>query len=92
MIKWNKFDYKNSDTWPTKKGIYAVMIKGDSERDGAHVYYEFDDYQTMAILKDVSFDKDDIYISFEGVHDEQVETIFAWYGPIEIPKFDYDDH
>jgi hypothetical protein len=88
QTSWNSFDHEDPSTWPTENGTYAVMVKGDSEREGPHVYYEFNDYQTFANLVQVSRDPDDCFISFKGIHDEEAETFFAWYGPLVIPKYE----
>lgn len=83
MTEWNKYP----DAKPTEPGIYAVMVSGDSERDGAYVFYEFDDYRTFATL----YAKDaEGHQAFRGMHDEEEHTFFAWYGPITIPRCDVD--
>lgn len=74
------------ETKPTIPGVYAVMVSGDSERDGAHVFYDFGDYQTFARLYHPDADG---HQRFDGIHDEEEHTFFAWLGPIEIPKFDW---
>jgi hypothetical protein len=77
--KWHKYP----DEEPTVPGVYVVMVSGDSETDGPHVYYSFDDYQTFATLTNKDIEG---FQSFKGFHDEESHTFFAWYGPIEIPK------
>ncbi len=89
--KWNKFDHRDKTTWPTKLGFYAVMVSGDSESIDGHEIYSFPDYQTFAYLHKVylddGFDGEGGHIKFNGIHDEDEYTIFAYYGPIEIPKY-----
>ncbi len=81
MTRWNKFDHDDHETWPDEANLYAVRISGDSERDGPHVFYEFEDYTTFAII-------DKLRMSFKGEHDEEKETCLGWYGPIVIPEYD----
>jgi hypothetical protein len=87
-LKWHPFDKEDPSTWPTELGTYAVMISGDSESIDGHMIYEFGDYQTFANLVQLSRDPDDCFISFSGTHDEDDHTIFAWYGPLVIPKYE----
>ncbi len=75
---------------PTAPGWYAVVIEGDSETDGPHVYYDYPDYQTFAQW--VPADPEE-YEDFEGgykgswsvMHDEEGESIIGWCGPLPIP-------
>src|SRR6267142_455908 len=87
--EWNKFNLKDTSTWPTIPGVYAVMVSGDSESIDGHTIYAFDDYRTFANL--ITSDPEDGekgFINFHGYHDEDEYTIFAWYGPIIIPEHD----
>lgn len=67
---------------PTVEGLYAVMVGGDSEQIDGHTIYAFDDYQNFA-----EFKLNEDGGAFVGAHDEEDFTIFAYYGPIIIPKF-----
>lgn len=80
-MRWSRYP----ETKPTVPGLYAVMVEGDSERDGAHVFYEFGDYQTLATLGPKDADGDQ---QFKGLYDEEEHTFFAWFGPLEIPPYD----
>jgi hypothetical protein len=64
-------------------GSYAVMISGDSESVDGQIIYAFDDYMTFA---SVWIEEGEIQIA--PSHDEPVHAIFAWCGPLPIPKFD----
>jgi hypothetical protein len=85
MSKWTPCDWEDKSTRPTIPGIYAVIIVGDSEREGAHFYYSYDDYQTFATLE---LPDEDGEQRFHGDNDEEPEQIIAWFGPIEIPPCD----
>lgn len=74
------FEY---DGFPTIAGHYRVMISGDSESDGPHVYYEYPDYETWAWYEPT---EDEVGGTFTGVHDEEKGMIFAWCGPFIVPK------
>lgn len=65
------------------RGTYAVMVSGDSEYCDGHLVYAFDDYQSWA-----SFSLDEDNGLFKGDHDEEDDTIFAYYGPINIPNYE----
>jgi hypothetical protein len=75
---------------PTEAGWYAVIIAGDSETDGPHVYYDYPDYQTFGQWVPAQPDE---FEDFEGgykggwsvMHDEESETIIGWCGPLDIP-------
>lgn len=82
MTGWKKFDHKDKATWPIEVGVYAVMVKGDSEYLDGHCIYSFDDYQTFA---DCEVNEEGYIL--KGYHDEEAEFMFAYYGPIIIPKF-----
>ncbi len=85
--KWitihDPFDYGGL---PTKAGWYRVMIKGDSETEGPHVYYAYDDYETWAYFRapDPTDYLDEVG-QFTGIHDEETDMVFAWCGPFDIP-------
>ena len=83
--KWTRTVEDDPKTYPTKEGFYAVMVCGDSESDGPHVYYSYPDYLTHAYA---FRDEDTGQIVLKGIHDEEQETVIAWYGPIEIPPCD----
>lgn len=83
MTKWTRCDWEDEATRPKVPGLYAVVIEGDSERDGAYVFYDFGDYQTFAVAKAT---EEGLAVSCE--HDEEPESIVAWYGPIDIPPCD----
>jgi hypothetical protein len=78
-LKW--VDIAEDDPRPSP-GTYAVMVKGDHEADGAHVYYSFDDYQTIAEVVD-----NEDGGKFRGYHDEEDSSVFAYYGPLDIPDY-----
>lgn len=67
---------------PTKDGLYAIMVSGDSEYVDGHCIYSFGSYETFG-----SFTLDEDGGSFKGEHDEEDFTIFAYYGPIVIPPY-----
>lgn len=79
--RWHKYP----EARPTIPGTYSVMVAGDSERDGPHVFYDFDDYQTFATLSPPDADGNQ---QFKGFHDEEDHTFLGWFGPIEVPPFD----
>lgn len=79
------FTGHNKGPYPTQEGHYRVLISGDSEHDDmGGVIYAFDDYETWAYWAKNEDVKDGGM--FHAVHDEDHETILAWYGPIDIPK------
>ena len=74
----------NKGPYPYKPGHYRVMISGDSECDDmGGVIYDFSDYETWAQFDYPNEDNEPIGFF---MHDEDIETMIAWYGPIEIPK------
>lgn len=83
---WTQMEHRE----PVEGGWYRVMISGDSETDGAHVYYSYPDYETWALWTEgdpeAQAEKDD---GWEGqwsvVHDEPHECVFAYAGPVRIP-------
>jgi hypothetical protein len=83
MLTWHKCDWDKPETRPTEPGSYAVMISGDSESVDGHVLYDFPDYQTFA---SVWVEEGEVQIA--PSHDEPIHTIFAWCGPLLVPKFD----
>ena len=83
-LKWVRSDGDNDDAkqLPTELGLYRVMIAGDRETDDmGGVIYDFDDYETWATVTAV----DETGPSMSFNHDEDIETMIAWYGPIHIP-------
>jgi hypothetical protein len=87
-MDWKNFDLKDKTTWPIEKGLYAVMVSGDSDYEDGHCVYAYDDYQTFATVLELDpEDGEEGIISFVGQHDETEDTIFAYYGPIIIPKY-----
>lgn len=84
MSEWITRNDNNTNN-PTIFGLYAVMVSGDSEYVDGHCVYSFDDYQTFA-----SFKENEEGGIFSGEHDEEDFTIFAYYGPIEIPEYKAD--
>ena len=83
--RWHKFDHGDNITWPLQPGWYIVMVSGDCERDGPHVFYEYWPYKTFAKLSLVDEDGDQEFI---GVHDETPDMFEGWYGPLDIPPYD----
>lgn len=81
-MKWTKCEWDDETTRPKLAGIYAVVIEGDSERDGPHVFYEFGDYQTFAV---VAIEDGEVVVRCD--HDEESGSIIAWLGPIDIPPW-----
>lgn len=71
---------------PTQPGWYRVKIAGDSETEGPHVYYAYDDYETWANFRIDKNDPTDTG-TFAGVHDEETDMVFAWCGPFVIPPY-----
>lgn len=87
MSGWKVLDLDDISTRPTVEGRYAIVVDGDEERDGAHVFYSFNDYQTLADGRLYEFDPGGDAetveaIRFYGDHDEGDETVIAWYGPL----------
>jgi hypothetical protein len=74
---------RNKGPYPTEPGHYRVMISGDSEYLDGHCIYDFPDYETWVYI---SFEED--YMRFDAAHDEEVETMLAWFGPVDVPKCD----
>jgi hypothetical protein len=67
---------------PTKSGLYPVVIVGEEERDGPHVYYSYDAYTTFM---DIKVDEDG-GISGTGLHDEGWWQVVYWLDqPIVLP-------
>jgi hypothetical protein len=85
MARWTVCDWDDKATRPTVPGLYKVLIVGDSETEGAHVYYSYDDYETFATLYEPDEDGEQ---RFQGEHDEEPEQVLAWFGPIDIPSCD----
>ncbi|WP_046869012.1 hypothetical protein [Microvirga massiliensis] len=82
-LTWHECDWDNPETRPTEPGPYAVMISGDNASVDGHVLYDFPDYQTFA---SVWLEEGEVQIA--PSHDEPIHAIFAWCGPLPIPKFD----
>lgn len=80
-LKWHT--RKDDNEHPIEAGTYRVMILGDSESLDGHLIYSFDDYVTWA-----EYVPDEDGGSFKGSHDEEDCSIFAWYGPINIPPYE----
>jgi hypothetical protein len=80
---WHECDWDNPETRPMEPGHYAMMISGDSEIVDGQTIYAFDDYMTFA---SVWIDEGEAQIA--PSHDEPIHAIFAWCGPLPIPKFD----
>lgn len=77
---------------PEKEGWYRVMHHGDSESIDGHVVYAFDDYEgwaywTPASPDELEDDEDGYEGSWNCVHDEESEFIFAYLGPFEFESF-----
>ena len=81
MLTWHT--RKDKKDFPTTEGWYRVMVSGDSESIDGHTIYACDDYETWAYFHPNEDDG-----SFRGVHDEDEYTIFAYYGPLVIPKYE----
>jgi hypothetical protein len=89
--RWTLVDKSNSPwrahkQYPTIAGWYRVMISGDSETDGPHVFYDYPDYETWAWFQTPEHDDEPDYVgTFTGIHDEETEMVFAWCGPFYVP-------
>jgi hypothetical protein len=83
-LQWRPCRWDDELSRPTKPGTYQFRIAGDSETDGPHVYYDFPDYTTFGTVADV----EDGEVHAQGSHDEEPDTIIAWYGPINLPDCD----
>lgn len=86
---------------PEIEGWYRVMHPGDSESIDGHTIYEYGDYPGWAywsaaveptpvqpgiiMLSELTQVPQEAHWVCE--HDEDGESIFAFYGPIEIPEF-----
>lgn len=82
MSEWiTRNDDKSNN--PTVGGTYAIMVSGDSEYVDGHCVYSFDDYQSWG-----TFELNEDGGIFKGEHDEEDFTIFAYYGPINIPPYE----
>ncbi len=78
-------DQPNLRIWPRQPGRYWVMISGDSETDGPHVFYQFDDYRTQFTI--VDYDEETGVPMGAGDQDEEWDTVIAyWQPPIIEPK------
>jgi hypothetical protein len=64
---------------PKVSGWYRVIVQGDYESIDGHMLYSFD-----ATWMLITVDEDGA--SGTGVHDEMIEDVIAWFGPIELPK------
>lgn len=81
---------RDKDHCPTDAGWYRVLIPGDSEADGPHVYYDYPDYETWAQW--IPADPEE-FEDFDGgykgqfacEHDEETESVTMWYGPLIVP-------
>ncbi len=81
----------NKDHWPESEGWYRVLIPGDSETDGPHVYYDYPDYETWAYWQPADPDELEDFAGgwkggFQCEHDEESESVAMWCGPIVFPK------
>ena len=77
---------KSEGPLPTEPGQYKVLISGDSEQVDGYVIYEFADYETWVRI---CFDEGEPELMyFDAWGDECVETMLAWYGPVDVPKCD----
>lgn len=83
---------KQKNPVPEKEGWYVVMISGDSESIDGHTIYDFPDYETFAYWKPADDSElEEFENGYKGswrfMHDEEADTAFAYYGPIEFPAF-----
>jgi hypothetical protein len=84
QLQWRPCRWDDELSRPTKPGTYQFRIAGDSESDGPHVYYDYHDYTTFGTVMSV----EDGEVHAQGTHDEEPESIIAWYGPITLPECD----
>jgi len=71
--------------YPTEPGHYRVMISGDSESIDGHTIYSFEDYEAWVWFNEPDEDGNP---SMVAQHDEEIETVLAWFGPVSIPACD----
>jgi hypothetical protein len=77
---------------PNQEGWYRVMHPGDSESIDGHTIYDFPDYEDWAYWQPADPEE---FEDFEGgykgswqtMHDEEGEGIFAYYGPVNVPPY-----
>jgi len=82
---------KQKPAAPSVEGWYRVMPAGDSESIDGFTLYEFDDYEDWAYWTPAAPEE---FEDFEGgykgdwrtMHDEPSECIFAYAGPVLLPK------
>ena len=83
---------------PSAEGWYKVMHPGSEILEG-HVYYDYPDYSgwaywqpatpaEFAILGSTIITKQAEEAHWICEHDEDGESIFAYYGPLDIPEFE----
>jgi hypothetical protein len=86
QLQWRPCRWSDELSRPTEPGTYLLRIKGDCETDGPHVYYDYPDYTTFGTVVEV----EDGEVHAQGSHDEEPETIIAWYGPLAMPAYDLE--
>lgn len=82
-LQWHIRD--GDDDLPTVEGWYRVMISGDSETEGPHVYYAYDDYETWAEF--FPDEEEGGPGTFHGNRDEETDQVFAWCGPMPFVPY-----
>lgn len=82
-LRWIWVD--DDHRWPTEEGWYRVLHPGDYDAEGAHVYYDYPDYEGWAYWS--TEDTDDEYPgTWFCEHDEDGFGILTFCGPIEVPE------
>jgi hypothetical protein len=82
-LQWRPCRWRDELTRPTQPGSYILRITGDSETEGPHVYYDYPDYTTFG---NVHIEEGEVIAG--GIHDEDADSIIAWYGPLALPECD----
>lgn len=77
---------------PPKEGWYRVMITGDSESCDGMTIYDYPDYEQWAYWTPADPEEFEDFEggykgSWTGMHDEESDDIFAYYGPFEFPSY-----
>lgn len=86
-IKW----VRQKPAVPQLEGWYRVMHPGDSDSVDGHTIYDYPDYEdwaywTPAKPEELEEEGDGYKGSWTTMHDEEGDMIFAYAGPVVMPK------
>lgn len=81
-LKWKEFSFDEPKTYPAIQGMYRILVHFPEERDGPHVIFAEQTYESFGTFK---IDESSGGATFEGIDGNDGESIYAYYGPLEFP-------